>query len=403
MTTGGKSEHETNISQYPVTFVEIIFTVVIGASILYFNDLLFPPDFVSPKFWALIVAYLTAITSWFSWHNSTSKYPYTNSGIGRIRSALDAAIVAMYVALLFFGSRLNEFMGWYLWSFVIVFLLYFVVGALRRAEYRDPQASKISLIIYHGLAMFILALSYVVLSNTLPQWRTGLTWAFVFIPAAPVVSLRWLREWRRLPWVEKAKKKITIAVDMDGVLVEQIVPILQKLKQETGIVLCKCDITDWEYPIDCTSIKAEIEKAEREEQFVRKMPPMKDAVEALQILSKEFEIVIATSRETCTDCWSRDWLKRHKITYKRFINTRSGGKALSNVDLLIDDYIGNMQEFIINGSPSRQAILFAQPWNQDIRTISDLIVSGRIKIAHSWQTVLALLGCQLQQTGKSKN
>jgi 5'(3')-deoxyribonucleotidase len=395
MGKSSENQREITLSQYPVTFVQFVFAVVIGASVLYFHEFLFPPNLASLNFWALVIAYFTAITSWFGWRESTPKYPYTDSGIGRVRSVLDAAIVVAYVALLFFGSRIDKLLGWYLWGLVIIFLLYFVVGKLRQTEHHDYEASQSSLIAYHGVALVVVAVVYTALSSMWIQFPLAATWVFVLIPAGPVASYRWFRDWRKLPWIKRTKRRITIAVDMDGVLVEQVVPVLQKLKKEIGVDLCKCDITEWEYPIDNTDIKSEIERAEREEQFVREMPPMKNASEALHILSREYKIVIATSRESSTDRWSRVWLHNHSMKYSRFINTRMHGKNLCDADVLIDDYMDNIQEFIRNGPPGRQAILSAQPWNHDPGAISDLISSGKVKIAHSWSTVLAILGCRL--------
>jgi 5'(3')-deoxyribonucleotidase len=384
------SKVKTNLLLYPMTFVEIIFAVVIGASILQFRDLLFPPSLYSSNFWALFVAYFTAIASWFGWHKSTTEYPYTDSAVGRLRSILDAIVVVTYVALLFFGSKVDQFLGLYLWSFVIVFGLYAVVGVLRQIEYHDRQASKVLLIIYHAIAVLVIAITHVILLVLEPEFLTKITWLFVFLPIVPVASFRWFREWRSL--IKRNSCGIRIAVDMDGVLVEQVVPVLDKLKQEMGVNLCKCDITSWEYPIDGTNIKIEIEKAERKEDFVRQMPAIEGSTEALRVLSAHNEIVVATSREPCIDPWSREWLDKHDIPYKQFVNTRAKGKTLLDVDLLIDDYIGNIEEFIRNGSTNRQAILFAQPWNQDTRRIRNLLNSGSVRIAHSWHSVLAILG-----------
>jgi 5'(3')-deoxyribonucleotidase len=373
--------------QYPITLVEILFAVVIGASILRFSDLLFPPTYTTLNFWALIVAYFTAITSWFGWHKSTNKYPYTDSGAGRLRSSLDAFIVGVYVALLFFGSKVDELFSFYLWGFVLVFILYLIVGELRRIEY-EVQASQVSKIVYHLIAVSVVAIAFTILEKAFPQHSEVVSWIFVFLPLVIMASFRWFREWHDVPWT---KVRTTIAVDMDGVLVEQVIPVLTKLKRTMSVNLCKCDITDWQFPIGATNIKDEIEKAERDEQFVKTMPPIKDAIEGIQELSGKFNIIIATSRETCTDSWSIDWLDRHSITYERFINTRSEGKILSGIDILIDDYIENIREFMTNGARNRQAILFAQPWNYDTTTITDLISSGKVRIAHSWQAIMAML------------
>jgi 5'(3')-deoxyribonucleotidase len=397
MAKSSNNERNARLSQYPITFVEIIFAVVIGASVLYFHEFLFPPDLSSLSFWALCAAYFAAITSWFGWHKSTTEYSYTTSQVGQARSILDAIIVITYVSLLFFGSKAGSITAsdaasarfWYLWGFVAVFSLYIVAGVVRRIEHHDPEASKIHLIIPHLVVVFLAAIAYTILLKVWPQYLTSVVlWVFVLLPLATMACYRWFREWRYLLWTEK----MTIAVDMDGVLVEQVVPVLAKLRQEMSVNLSKCDITDWEYPIGTTNIKAEIERAETDEKFVRQMQPIEGAVEAFRIISERFEIIIATSRDSCTDTWNHDWLKEHDVIHKGLINTRTDGKILPHVDLLIDDYIGNIEDFIRNGPLCRKAILFAQPWNKDISRISDLVKSGRVRIAHSWQTVLALLG-----------
>lgn len=386
-----------------VTFVEIFFGVVLGGSLLQFNRLLFPPDIASPTFWALVAVYITAGTSWFGWRQSTIEYPYTNSRVGRLRSVLDAVIVAMYAALLFFSSLATDTLVWYLWGFALVFGLYFTIGKLRRLEH-GAEASKIYLIERHGAIMLGVAIAYMIVSKVQPQASVSVIWAFVFLPLGIMISFRWFREWRRLPKLVQRKGDIvTIAVDLDGVLVEQVVPVLEKLKKEKGnLNISKCDINDWEYPIEETNIKVEIERAEREEEFVRQMPPMEGAIEALQVLSSKFNIIIATSREQRTDPWSCEWLNEHNVPYNKLINTRSGGKALPHVDILVDDYVPNIERFIESGPAGRQAILFAQPWNCDIGTIRDLVTAGKVKIAHSWQAVLALLASDLSEKSLSR-
>ena len=67
---------------------------------------------------------------------------------------------------------------------------------------------------------------------------------------------------------------ITIAIDVDGVLAEQVVPTLLRIKDKYGISLSKEQITAWEFPIGNTDIKTEIELAEMEADFVKSMLPI---------------------------------------------------------------------------------------------------------------------------------
>jgi 5'(3')-deoxyribonucleotidase len=386
------------LTEHFVTFVEILFAVVLGSSIWELRSYLFHPDWQNPSFWALVSVYLTAVTSWIGWHKSTTKYPYTNSRAGYVRSIFDAFIVATYVALLFFGSNVSfvasegrQSLGFYLWGFVVVFVLYYFSGVVRKAEYGE-EASKTRLIIKHGAFLLLGSIVYMIVSEILSGNYSWLLWLFVSLPLVVMVIYRWEREWHDLPWI--VNRQIQVAVDMDGVLVEQVIPVLEKLKQEKKIEMNKSMITDWEYPISGTNIKIEIEKAERQEEFVRRMPPVEGAIDGIKILSNKFKIVIATSRELITDSWSKDWLEHNRIPYDIFVNTRSAGKTLTGIDILIDDYIGNVEQFIRNGDENRRAILFAQPWNQDITEIADLIEEGKVQIAHSWSAVLSLLQCR---------
>ncbi len=383
------------LTQHFVTFVEILFAVALGSSIWEFRTYLFHPNLQSPSFWALVSVYFTAVTSWIGWHKSTTKYPYTNSRAGYFRSILDAFIVATYVALLFFGSQVSfvanegkQSLGFYLWGFVVVFGFYYVSGSVRKTEYGE-EASKTELIIKYGVLLLVGSVVYMILSDMLSSKYGWLLWLFVSLPLVVMIIYRWEREWHDLPW--SIKRQMQVAVDMDGVLVEQVIPVLEKLKQEKKIEMHKCMITDWEYSIGETNIKTEIEKAEQREEFVRKMPPIQGAIDSVGILSKKYKIVIATSRELITDSWSKYWLETNGIHYERFVNTRSAGKTLDGIDILIDDYIGNIEQFIKNGDENRRAILFAQPWNQDVRKIADLIEEGKVQIAHSWSAVLSLL------------
>lgn len=104
-----KNNGDSNrLPQHFRTFVEIFFAVVLGGSILELHTFLFPPHPSNPSFWALVVVYITAVTSWIGWHGSTFKYPYSNSATGHVRSVLDGVIVITYAALLFFGSNIDK-------------------------------------------------------------------------------------------------------------------------------------------------------------------------------------------------------------------------------------------------------------------------------------------------------
>jgi len=189
----------------------------------------------------------------------------------------------------------------------------------------------------------------------------------------------------------KSIQTVTVAVDVDGVLAEQVIPVLKRIKEKYGISLSKEQITEWEFQIGNTDIKTEIELAEKEEDFVRSMLPLKGCSEALSKLAHTFQVVVATSRDPMTDSWTKDWLNANGIKYHRFVNTHEEGKSLPSVQILIDDYEQNIKEFVTSGSDSRQAILFSQPWNTDHHSLMPFIVAKRVYVASGWSKVVDLI------------
>lgn len=192
--------------------------------------------------------------------------------------------------------------------------------------------------------------------------------------------------------VERVKsiQTLTIAVDVDGVLAEQVIPVLQRIKEKCGISLSKEQITEWEFRIGNTDIKTEIELAEKEEDFVRSMLPIEGCREALDILAQSFHVVVATSRHPMTDSWTREWLSANGIKYHRLINTHAEGKSLPKVQILIDDYVRNIEEFVTSGSDLRQAILFSQPWNTAPRSLTPFIRAKQVYVVSGWGKVVDL-------------
>jgi len=369
--------------------VQIIFAVVLGTSLLYFSDSFFPPKYTSQNFWALLCVYVTSVLSLMGWKRSVQQFSYTDTKLGRLRSLVDSSIVLSYVALLFFAEGVNKYYLYYFWVFAVVFFLYILSGWLRCLEHHDKEASKTKLLIKHLILMCSVAIAFTIWHEVYSPVPSYINWIFVFLPGLIMLSFRWFREWKDLPW--RIKRKKTIAVDLDGVLAEQVIPVLSRIKNELGIEMTKAEMTDWALPIANTNIKDEIEKALRDGDFISKMPVIKGGVEAVQELNLRYSVVIATARDPMTENYTRDWLKKNGIEYKELINTYHKGKILNNVDILIDDYIGNVQVFLNNGAKSKMAILFSQPWNQNTIQISNLISSGRVLIARSWQEVLSYL------------
>ena len=178
----------------------------------------------------------------------------------------------------------------------------------------------------------------------------------------------------------------TISIDLDGVLADQVTPVIRRLPAKF-LQLTKDDITHWAMPIGQTSIDVEIERALLEEAFVLDMVPIPGAISAVGNLWEQFKVSIATGRSKVALSWTKAWLDKHEFQYDQLIGTTTGNKILRGSDLLIDDYLGNINSFIRKGPSGRTAILFEQPWNSDVSSIEDLLDNGAVVTARDWEAI----------------
>jgi len=179
-----------------------------------------------------------------------------------------------------------------------------------------------------------------------------------------------------------------LVVDVDGVLADQVPPILKRLNQKYSLSLRKKDIRQWDQPIADTDIKTEIENSLQDAQFVLSMGLIKGAHWALMELDKNHSITIATNREPQMDKFTREWLQKKRIPYDRYVNTREHGKGAISGDVLIDDYPNNLAGFLAAGG---LGILFSQPWNEDDHSLEDAYKDDQIVRAHGWKEVVAII------------
>lgn len=79
----------------------------------------------------------------------------------------------------------------------------------------------------------------------------------------------------------------------------------------------------------------------------------------------------------------------HKIPYDRIVNVKEEKKSLYRTDILIDDYLGNIIEFL--GKTDGWAILIDQPWNREREALKDFVSEGRLHIASDLEESLQLI------------
>jgi 5'(3')-deoxyribonucleotidase len=176
---------------------------------------------------------------------------------------------------------------------------------------------------------------------------------------------------------------LIVGVDVDGVLGEQVPPVLDRIKREgKSTDLAKDKIVEWDFRIDDTDISREIEKALLDPSFVTSMPLVEGSVSAMRELYKKYHVVIVTSRPIETEQETRDWLKRN-FRFHEFINTRECGKNDLGLNVLVDDNLDNVRKF---ASSKCYALLFSQPWNLKVKDkdLEELLREKRVIRVQNW-------------------
>ncbi|MEW6048630.1 MAG: hypothetical protein AB1609_19505 [Bacillota bacterium] len=176
-----------------------------------------------------------------------------------------------------------------------------------------------------------------------------------------------------------------IAVDVDGVLADQIAPLIPRLKQKYGILIKPDEITSWEYVLSTgTNIRTEIEEALEDPEFLLNMPVVEGALFGMTQLCKCHRVYVATARQPRLAELTSRWLRKHGIPHRCLVSTDSRGKAALDADVLIDDNIENIQLFCESG---RHGVLFDRSWNRSMDTAK----SARISRALNWLHVLEIV------------
>lgn len=153
-----------------------------------------------------------------------------------------------------------------------------------------------------------------------------------------------------------------IGVDMDEVLNNLTEKILLCYNEKYGDTLRVGDISDYDIhkylKPECRHVFEEF----ADERFIESLDIAPGAVEVLSRLSKYHAIYFVTAGHPYT-LRARDvWLAKHLPFYRSRQLVGCCNKQLLGLDVLIDDYEGNLIEGRYYG------ILFNKPWNRHVPT-----------------------------------
>lgn len=195
--------------------------------------------------------------------------------------------------------------------------------------------------------------------------------------------------------MQKPANKPMIAVDIDEVLTPHFQDLINWYNLQYGT---KLTLTD-NHPTDTSNWGTEtiIEAVKRVQKFFeteafKNSQPFAEAKNAVKLLSKNYEMVIITSRDTIIEKLTRDWLDHHFPELFRdahfaamySLDNKARPKAVIAKDIGVEFMIDDSLEHITNAAKlGITGLLFGNyPWNQTDR------LPGGVTRVKNWQEVL---------------
>jgi 5'(3')-deoxyribonucleotidase len=190
--------------------------------------------------------------------------------------------------------------------------------------------------------------------------------------------------------------RLTVGIDLDGVLGDQIAGVLPRIKSRLGIDLTYEQITEFRLRLGSSDLADEIQLAQRDEAYLRDMPPHRGAAEIVAELRRHYAVLLITARPGAARRATERWLHLHGFEFDGVVNAEESKKSVYGADVLIDDYTGNIADFVEH--TTGLGLLLDRPWNRrDRDLLHPWISGGRAVIAPSLDAVPSLIA---QHRGK---
>ena len=196
MSTQSKAVSTDSTYTRDVNLVPILMAVVLGSSLLEFNELLFPPKIRSINFWALLSVYFCAFTVWFSWMVRSRSQTHTDMPFGRTRIILESLVVINFTGLLYFSNHATYTLTGYLWGWVAYFVLLIFIMIIGGKELRFLE--PLNLAIVYGLLAVAAASAYSIWARVFPPIPDIAGWGFVFVTLVNIVCFRLIIWWQHV-------------------------------------------------------------------------------------------------------------------------------------------------------------------------------------------------------------
>lgn len=180
------------------------------------------------------------------------------------------------------------------------------------------------------------------------------------------------------------RHELKIAVDIDGVLADQVEAALRAIEKEYGLRYRKSDVDRAHWTFLGREIWSEIARFLADPEYTLNIPLIEGAQNGIEQLD-DHDLCVVTARRPNAERATKEWLDIHFPTLTEYYRASTGTKHSIPSDILIDDLDLNIVEFV-KSDPDRRGILFMHPWSingTDIENYPD-----QIHYCYEWKSVV---------------
>jgi 5'(3')-deoxyribonucleotidase len=181
--------------------------------------------------------------------------------------------------------------------------------------------------------------------------------------------------------------QLKIAVDIDGVLADQVGAVLKVIENEYGERYSEKDVNHAHWSFAGRDLWSEIARLLADSEYVLRVPLIEGSQIALKQLARH-EVFVVTARRPNAEEATKQWLSVHFPCLRQYYHAKTGTKHNIPSDVLIDDLDMNIVEFV-KSDPDRRGILFVHPWSLNNTAIENY--SNQVYYCPSWQSVVSAI------------
>jgi 5'(3')-deoxyribonucleotidase len=177
---------------------------------------------------------------------------------------------------------------------------------------------------------------------------------------------------------------LKIAVDIDGVLADQVGAVLWRIEKEYGLKYLKSDVNRAHWTFSGREIWSEIARLLADPEYTLSIPLIEGSQKGIEQLA-DHDVCVVTARRPNAEDATKQWLSNHFPCLTEYYHARTGMKHNIPSDVLIDDLDMNVVEFV-KSDPSRRGILFVHSWSINCTDIENY--SDQVYYCPEWKSVV---------------